>query len=68
MICGAAHDALGVRGTDDGHVGDGTAVEADGVEMSGVVGVKDGVGVAFLVDTEGAEGDSRHSECLMRLG
>ena len=67
VICGAAHNALGVRRADDGHMRNGTAVEADGVEMSGVIGVTDGVGIPFFVDTEGAEGGSRHSECLMRL-
>lgn len=34
---------------------DGSAVEVDGVEVSGVIGVKDDVDAAILVDTEGAK-------------
>lgn len=41
---------------------DGSAVEANGVEMRLVVGVEDGVGAASVVDIEGAEGDLRHGE------
>ena len=40
----------------------GAAVEADGEELSLVIGVKDGVGAAFVVDTEGAEASLRHGQ------
>ena len=63
MISGAAYDVAVVQGTDDGHVWNRTAVEADGVEVSGVIGVKDDVDAAVLVDNEGAKGTSRHREC-----
>ena len=62
MICGAAHNALGVRGSDHGHVRNGAAVEADGEEMGLVVSVQDCISAAFFVDVEGAEGGLRHGE------
>ena len=67
MIRGAADDAVGVRGADDGHVGCGTAVEADGEEVGFVICVVDGVGATSVVDTEGAERSLGHGKLNSRL-
>ena len=67
MIRGSADDAVGVRGADDGHVGCGTAVEADGEEMGFFICVVDGVGTTSVVDTEGAERSLGHGKFNSRL-
>ena len=56
MVGGCAGDGGAVVAAVDGHVWGGVAVPVDGVEEGCLVGVEDGVGAAFVVEVEGAEG------------